>query len=311
MAKILFSLPHSVLKLHLYYFICLHSHSFAFTSHSFEYIQHQISNLHLLPTPNSNNITSIIYRADLIPCDEEGVPIQEHGAVDDDHDNNTSSSPFQIQIIVSPAAHAIPNKKLRERLYARGRRLMMGDVANNGDELEDADDANNANQEHVHFHDNSHQGYHVEILLIKPNIHKDIEEQDEDNAEVVFSPPEELNKMALSYRPLVHNNEMSFNHNNNHNNININQENIHQQIYTLPQFTQPSSPREEMNLKVFRLIVLDLQKALVRIEFPKFREGCGDKTFREVYQLNAKVCVFLLLMMVGVCSSRTRLLVFQ
>ena len=36
-------------------------------------------------------------------------------------------------------------------------------------------------------------------------------------------------------------------------------------------------------------MALDVQKALVRIEFPKFEEGCKDVTFRKVFQLNARV----------------------
>ena len=36
-------------------------------------------------------------------------------------------------------------------------------------------------------------------------------------------------------------------------------------------------------------MALDVQKALVRIEFTKFEEGCKDITFREVFQLNARV----------------------
>lgn len=34
-----------------------------------------------------------------------------------------------------------------------------------------------------------------------------------------------------------------------------------------------------------------MKKALVRVEFPLFSEGCKNKTFREVYQLNARVSV--------------------
>ena len=33
-------------------------------------------------------------------------------------------------------------------------------------------------------------------------------------------------------------------------------------------------------------MALDVKKALVRVEFPVFPEGCKDKTFREVYQLS-------------------------
>ena len=39
-------------------------------------------------------------------------------------------------------------------------------------------------------------------------------------------------------------------------------------------------------------MALDVKKALVRVEFPVFPEGCKDKTFWEVYQLNARVSFF-------------------
>lgn len=39
-------------------------------------------------------------------------------------------------------------------------------------------------------------------------------------------------------------------------------------------------------------IGLQVRKAVVRCEFPEFPEGCKDQTFREVYQLNARVSTF-------------------
>lgn len=41
--------------------------------------------------------------------------------------------------------------------------------------------------------------------------------------------------------------------------------------------------------KVFDEVALDVKKAIVRCEMPEFPEGCKGRTFREIYQLNARV----------------------
>lgn len=41
---------------------------------------------------------------------------------------------------------------------------------------------------------------------------------------------------------------------------------------------------------LFDTVALKVRKAVVRIQFPEFPEGCKEKPFREVYQLNARVC---------------------
>ena len=40
---------------------------------------------------------------------------------------------------------------------------------------------------------------------------------------------------------------------------------------------------------IFDMVALKVRKAVVRIEFPEFPEGCKGRPFREVYQLNARV----------------------
>lgn len=40
---------------------------------------------------------------------------------------------------------------------------------------------------------------------------------------------------------------------------------------------------------VFEELALKVRKAIVRLEFPEFPEGCKGRPFREVYQLNARV----------------------
>lgn len=41
--------------------------------------------------------------------------------------------------------------------------------------------------------------------------------------------------------------------------------------------------------KVFDEVTLDVKKGIVRCEMPEFPEGCKGRTFREIYQLNARV----------------------
>lgn len=43
----------------------------------------------------------------------------------------------------------------------------------------------------------------------------------------------------------------------------------------------------------FDVVSLAIRKAVVRLEFPEFPEGCKGRAFREVYQLNARVRIFL------------------
>ena len=59
-------------------------------------------------------------------------------------------------------------------------------------------------------------------------------------------------------------------------------------MFASQQFVK-AGPWEKANLKSFDEISLDLRKSLVRVEFPLFPEGCQGKTFRQVYQLNARV----------------------
>jgi hypothetical protein len=44
----------------------------------------------------------------------------------------------------------------------------------------------------------------------------------------------------------------------------------------------------------FDVVSLAVRKAIVRLEFPEFPEGCKGRAFREIYQLNARVRIFLL-----------------
>ena len=262
-----------------------------------------------------------MYGADLILEGDESIGDNHDGDGGGNHDKgyNNKHDPFQIQIIVSSASTSIPKKKLWDKLYTHGKRGVLGRT--NEENLEELHDLNEEELQTILLHedgdtifntdleDMTQLGYHVDILLYHP--HHCIPMENDDGKDttnkgeermMVLSPPQELNKMLPTYRPLTLDNSPTSN-----TNRHATRSNLHQTVYTLPQFTHPTSKEEEDNLKAFRLIVLDLQKGLVRIEFPKFREGCGEKTFREVYQLNAKVRVWMLEFLLELCWLTLRL----
>ena len=43
-------------------------------------------------------------------------------------------------------------------------------------------------------------------------------------------------------------------------------------------------------IAAFEFAALQIRKAVVKLEFPDFPEGCKGRSFRDVYQLNARVC---------------------
>jgi hypothetical protein len=51
----------------------------------------------------------------------------------------------------------------------------------------------------------------------------------------------------------------------------------------------PDPPGFKEAKDIFDSLVLKVRKAVVRLEFPSFPEGCKGVPFREVYQLNARV----------------------
>ena len=128
-------------------------------------------------------------------------------------------------------------------------------------------------------------------MLCEPHIQKD---------DIVIPTPSYLDKCDANFQPVpypknnnakVNNDDaMMYNPINNNNNKQGIFQNAHNVCNSL-QFVAPG-PWEKANLNAFELIALDLKKALVRVEFPMFLEGCREKTFREVYQLNARVSCF-------------------
>lgn len=52
---------------------------------------------------------------------------------------------------------------------------------------------------------------------------------------------------------------------------------------------QPSDPEFKETKQAFDFAALQIRKAVVKLEFPDFPEGCKGRPFRDVYQLNARV----------------------
>ena len=158
-------------------------------------------------------------------------------------------------------------------------------------------------------------GYYVTIMLCEPHIQND---------DIVIPPPSFLDKLDSGFKAVPYSQ-----HNDDRDDAivyngggyqsggvfgyNIGPDDDggrssgkkYRNICSSQQFITPG-PWERANLQAFELIALDVKKALVRVEFPMFPEGCRDKTFREVYQLNARVSVVVLYLCVwySLCVCR-------
>ena len=138
-------------------------------------------------------------------------------------------------------------------------------------------------------------GYYVTIMLCEPHV---------PNEEVVIPPPSFLDKLDSAFKAVLYSQSSQaacdgdnaatasngYHGGGNQDGGGVFSPSNKDNICTSQQFVAPG-PWEKANLKAFELIALDVKKALVRVEFPMFPEGCRDKTFREVYQLNARVSV--------------------
>eukprot|EP00986_Skeletonema_menzelii_P009329 scaffold4219_cov142-Skeletonema_menzelii.AAC.12 len=175
-----------------------------------------------------------------------------------------------------------------DQLQRLKQQVLDARIANQDEVNSDNDDAS----ENHHSSSNSNMGgndqpilgYEVTIMLCEPHIQ---------NEDIVIPPPSYLDKCHANFKAVPCLNEedddgASFNEcrRNSHNSQGgvFSNGNVCQSL----QFVAPG-PWEKANLNAFELIALDIKKALVRVEFPIFPEGCREKTFREVYQLNARV----------------------
>lgn len=231
----------------------------------------------------------------------------------DDSDSGSSNGRFQLRIAVSKANDGVSTKKFHDGLFnllkdsssdnsEKGSSgggvdegIILQEMINSDEQLmvlqQQALDARLANNET----EGKLIGYYVTIMLCEPHV---------PNEEVVIPPPSFLDKLDGTFKAVPYSqssqaarddNDAATAGNGYHGGGNQHEGGVFSpsnkdNICTSQQFVAPG-PWEKANLKAFELIALDVKKALVRVEFPLFSEGCKNKTFREVYQLNARVSV--------------------
>jgi len=138
-------------------------------------------------------------------------------------------------------------------------------------------------------------GYYVEFLLVDPDV---------PTGAIVVAPPSNLDRAKPNSRSLSSSVRVSMgscasslldeiNEDDDDEDSTVAKEGrttsvFARDIYASEQF-QAQGPWEKANVKAYGDMALDVRKALVRVEFPVFPEGCKDRTFREVYQLNARL----------------------
>ncbi|KAL7447563.1 hypothetical protein ACHAXS_010366 [Conticribra weissflogii] len=211
--------------------------------------------------------------------------------------------PFQIRLTVSRADEALAAKKYYDGLFAVGRELHQRGHADSRQgarndmsvsEFADANGQMRRLRQTVEDrqrrclrggHDLTEKtkeekevpplGFLVEMLLVDPHVPEE---------EWVVPPPDLLNKADTMARSTVPDAEAGAYRGGGEADRSV----FDQDICVSPQFVE-SGPWEKANLEAFDHIGLDIRKALVRVEFPVFPEGCKDKTFREIYQLNARL----------------------
>jgi hypothetical protein len=201
--------------------------------------------------------------------------------------SNNEEGRFQIRVTVSKASVGLSAKRYHEALYTKRHELDIEELddvdswVENDEELRELrQQLIDATSNNVGTEEEKPMGYYIEMLLLEPHIK---------SSDVVIAPPVELDKS---------NPKRSSNSSGSSSGASLSREEEHnlssniftRDIYTCTTLTNPTiGIYEKLNIKVFTNIGLDVRKSLVRIEFPMFSEGCQDKTFREVYQLNARV----------------------
>jgi len=206
---------------------------------------------------------------------------------------------FQLRITVSKANEGLAAKRYYEELFAKRKELADNDDDFNINDLDqwvDEDeqlrelrqlviDAREGNDDKEGAAPSA-LGYYVEIMLVEPHVKID---------EVVIAPSSQLDKTHPSAMPAATTNASlrSLTRKEEEEEYNNKKETrpsiFHRDTYSSRQFRSAIGPWERANTKSFADMTLDIRKSLVRVEFPVFPEGCADKTFREVYQLNARL----------------------
>ena len=249
--------------------------------------------------------------------------------------NDEDGGRFKLRIVISKANEGVTAKKFHDGLFDLSKELLVNNDSSSGgggegitEEMVKGNetleklrqlvlDARIANLEEVKdnnasttkmntnsnrgssYSSNSNEeggeqppilGYQVTIMLCEPHIQ---------NEDIVIPPPSYLDKCDANFKPVPYPNDNDDTVYNGCGHKGQGGGVFSDNVCTSLQFVKPG-PWEKANLDAFELIALDLKKALVRVEFPMFPEGCREKTFREVYQLNARVSFVCLVMCVVV-----------
>lgn len=227
---------------------------------------------------------------------------------EEEEDSNNSYNNFQLRIIVSKASVGLAINKYHEALFKKRKELDNEDLENscsnfdvdewinNDEELsalrqniidasttivnEQGDSSSGGESTFSNGQQQGALGYYVQVLLLEPQIPLDAN---------VIAPPVELDKSLPTYLPSSSSNIQQVSREEEYKNHQGTKSVFQHDVYKSTQFTKPIGKWERLNILSFMNVVLDVKKALIRVEFPLFPEGCKDKTFREVYQLNARV----------------------
>ena len=250
-------------------------------------------------TTTTDSSSSAIYNAKLIPRDVKTLErVDPSNVCSKDEDTGevkyagndefyVKYDSFQIRITVSKANEGLAAKRYYEAIFDKRKEMAAGsesDIDIDVDQWVEEDEQLKELQQKLidakeENGDDSALGYYVEVMLLEPHVKID---------DVAIPPPEALDRNHPNARP-TNNSTTRLEDEEKSNAGGGGRRSIFQRdIYSSCQFNAPG-PWEKANIRAFGDIELDVRKALVRVEFPVFPEGCKDKTFREVYQLNARV----------------------
>ena len=205
--------------------------------------------------------------------------------------SNNEEGKFQIRITVSKASVGLAAKRYYDALYTKRHELDIDELEDVDSWVENDEELRELRQQLIDATNNNvgtdngeekPMGYYIEMLLLEPHIK---------SSDVVIAPPVELDKSNPKRSSNSSGSSSNLSRDEEHNLALSSSSIFTRDIYTSSTtLTNPTiGIYEKLNIKVFTNIGLDVRKSLVRIEFPSFSEGCQDKTFREVYQLNARV----------------------
>jgi len=217
---------------------------------------------------------------------------------------SSSQSPhFQLRINISKAREGLAAKEYYDALFAKRKEIVdaENDMDLNVDQWVAEDEHLQELQQTLMDARENHKeedteegeraapilGYYVEFLLVEPHVQME---------DIVIAPPSDLDKTNLTAKSISSSRSMSMKsideevvEGSAKDDGSANKKSVFRgDIYTSRQFAVPG-PWEKANMKAYTDIGFDVRKALVRVEFPVFPEGCKEKTFREVYQLNARL----------------------